>query len=453
MPKGPSSPPHPDVEQWLAWLMAGFGDGVLELRVFPRREKSVLTGYFRTPQAAATALAPWDGRAQIYAGLNPRIRKVWRQAPDMLRLLPKSGNKAVVAAIHHVLLDFDPERPQGVPSSREELERARDRAKTVAAWLKEQGAGDPLAVSSGNGFHLLYKIPPQDPQTFPRRLQAFLRDVARRFGGDGVEVDQKVWDAPRIVKVGGTISIKGTPSKDRPHRRARIAQMIPPEPDEGMAALILRYDASTPRASPSGARAAPPSAQGADPEAVAQLVASYWTPGQRHTLALGLAGLLAKNGWPEDKATEAVAAAARAAGDEEEHDRIRAVEDTYRGLAEGKEVAGAALLEGALPPQVFAALSSLVRASRGNLPKVAPITALRAIATASLPPSVQRFLENPPRNPVQRRAALVGAIKTLQAAGYTEAAIRMILAQHARAFPPRMLNAVFAHREEGHNAG
>ena len=440
----PSGSPHPDIEQWLSWMMAGFGDGVLELRIFPQREKGVLTGYFRTPTAAAKALAPWDGRAQIYAGLNPRIRKVWRQAPDMLRPLQRSGNKVVVAAIHHVLIDFDPERPQGVPSSREELERARDRAKTVATWLKEQGAGDPLAVSSGNGFHLLYKIPPQDPQIFPRRLQAFLRDVARRFGGDGVEVDQKVYDAPRVAKVGGTISIKGTPSQDRPHRRARIAQRVPPEPDDGLLAILQQYDARPPRASPR-ARGSPTPARGADPEAVAQLIAPYWTAGNRHTLALGLAGMLAKAGWPEDKAAEAVAMAARAAGDEEEHDRIRAVEDTYRGLlSEGKEIAGAAILEGVLPPQVFEALTALVRASRGRLSKVTPVATALGPTNQGLPPYVHHLVSNPPTNIRRRTAALKTAVDMLRAMGCSERTIRLIFARNPRAFPPGLLDQILS---------
>ncbi|PZN00787.1 MAG: hypothetical protein DIU76_12060 [Bacillota bacterium] len=154
--------------------------------------------------------------------------------------------------------------------------------------------------------------------------------------------------------------------------------------------------------------------------------------------------MLAKAGWPEEKAADAVAMAARAAGDEEEHDRLRAVEDTYRGLLnEGKDVAGAALLEGVLPPQVFSALKTLVRASKGAMPK-SPPAFVAGVDHMQIPDEIQKLLASPPAAHSHRVSAAATVIRALRAMGYPERVIRLIFAQHQRAFPAAVIDQAFA---------
>jgi putative DNA primase/helicase len=83
-------------------------------------------------------------------------------------------------------------------------------------------------------------------------------------------------------------------------------------------------------------------------------LAHAWLPSVRHELALATAGYLAKNGITRDDARRFVRAVAAAAGDEEVHDRIRAVEDTYTRLNRGEAVAGYSVLKDFLPPRVLA---------------------------------------------------------------------------------------------------
>lgn len=74
--------------------------------------------------------------------------------------------------------------------------------------------------------------------------------------------------------------------------------------------------------------------------AACALLARYWPRGARHQAALALAGGLLRAGLSEEDARALVAAVARAAGDDEEADRRRAVADTARALDAGEEVTG-----------------------------------------------------------------------------------------------------------------
>jgi P4 family phage/plasmid primase-like protien len=77
---------------------------------------------------------------------------------------------------------------------------------------------------------------------------------------------------------------------------------------------------------------------------IAPLVA-VWCEGRRHHLALSVAGALAKGGVPQAQAEAVVRRAAELAEDEELANRIQAVQDTYRKVAEQVEVIGRAGLE------------------------------------------------------------------------------------------------------------
>ncbi len=75
--------------------------------------------------------------------------------------------------------------------------------------------------------------------------------------------------------------------------------------------------------------------------AAAALLARHWPEkGSRHRAGLPLAGLLLRGGMPEEEAALFTEAVARTAGDEEWLDRVRAVRDTARELAEGRPATG-----------------------------------------------------------------------------------------------------------------
>ncbi len=76
--------------------------------------------------------------------------------------------------------------------------------------------------------------------------------------------------------------------------------------------------------------------------AAAAILARHWPEkGSRHQAGLAVPGLLLRGGTPEEDVALFIEAVARAAGDEEWQDRVRAVRDTARELAEGSPATGA----------------------------------------------------------------------------------------------------------------
>ena len=80
-------------------------------------------------------------------------------------------------------------------------------------------------------------------------------------------------------------------------------------------------------------------------QALKAVLLSHWHEGQRHELALGLAGLLAKSGIAQNEALELLREIAMEAGDNEWRDRERALEDTFNRLWRGDEIVGFKRLE------------------------------------------------------------------------------------------------------------
>jgi len=94
-----------------------------------------------------------------------------------------------------------------------------------------------------------------------------------------------------------------------------------------------------------------PSQQTLTPEqrnAIKAVLLSHWHEGQRHELALGLVGLLAKSGIAQNEALALLREIATEAGDNEWRDRERALEDTFNRLWRGDEIVGLSALRKSL---------------------------------------------------------------------------------------------------------
>ena len=80
------------------------------------------------------------------------------------------------------------------------------------------------------------------------------------------------------------------------------------------------------------------------------LIARHWREGIRHSLALGVAGLLLKTDHDEAQSKEIIAAICEVTGDEELHDRLKAIETTFDQPLEN--VAGFTQIEAMLGSKV-----------------------------------------------------------------------------------------------------
>lgn len=199
-------------------------------------------GYFDSPDALVAAVAPLDGRRNVYLTVNP-------VDPALLG----RGNNRIVARVRSTTadsqvtrrrwlpIDIDPRRPSDISASEAEREAALAVTRDVWRYLAERGWPEPVTAMSGNGYWLLYPV--DLPNDEPSRLliEGVLRHLAARFDTDAVSIDTSVSNASRIVALIGTLKVKGDPTPDRPHRRSallRVPADLVPVPSELLAALV-----------------------------------------------------------------------------------------------------------------------------------------------------------------------------------------------------------------------
>ena len=126
-------------------------------------------------------------------------------------------------------------------------------------------------------------------------------------------------------------------------------------------------------------------------ERLVKLLAPYWKAPGRHYLALGVAGAMAKKGFTQQAAEALIRKVAKESGDEELNDRLAAVHDTYRKVAEGQDVAGASYLVNLLPFNAARGfLSALADAARYD--ETGEDEGVRVVDDAGAP----AFLAKPP---------------------------------------------------------
>jgi len=92
------------------------------------------------------------------------------------------------------------------------------------------------------------------------------------------------------------------------------------------------------------------------------LLAPHWTAGQRHALALGLAGYLSRLDWPWPLVRELLGRLVDETGDDEFEDRLRTLQTTYRRLQQGEPIAGYRALRELLPASALEQLEPLAKA-------------------------------------------------------------------------------------------
>jgi hypothetical protein len=92
--------------------------------------------------------------------------------------------------------------------------------------------------------------------------------------------------------------------------------------------------------------------------ALIELMQRRWVEGQKHHVALGLAGCLARTGVPEDQATEIFARLG--ADDQRPDDRLQCLRDSYARHRQGLAVAGPSRLEEHLPATDLDALEAML---------------------------------------------------------------------------------------------
>ncbi len=187
--------------------------------------KGIVSGYFDDHKAFSEASQRADRQAHcgIYFTLQVIDSRLLGRAFNRLKAASVTTSDNNVIAYRWLPIDIDPVRPAGIGSSDAELHDALQlRDEVAAALVSEYSLPEPIRANSGNGGHLLVRLPdmPNDDKT-KLFVVGTLAVLSNRFSTDKVKIDAAVFNPARIWKLYGTTARKGDVVPAGPHREAR----------------------------------------------------------------------------------------------------------------------------------------------------------------------------------------------------------------------------------------
>lgn len=226
------------------------GLGVTEVRIISPDHGISGIGFFDNEDAFVRTCVEASGKANVYVGIQPRPMRFLDQAPNRIARLRSGAHDQDIEAVTAIVLDIDPERPKDTASTEEELGKAIAQATELADWLESKGMVRPVRVMSGNGCHLWFAMPSLAVSDGSRaeiaeRLKAFEARLRSRVTCPVVKLDS-IYNLSRIIKVAGTLSVKGANTADRPHRLARPLDPFVRREDEILKRAILAMPVTLP---------------------------------------------------------------------------------------------------------------------------------------------------------------------------------------------------------------
>ena len=231
------------VQQVAGWLRLFIQPGqVTELRALNVRTPSykrahTVAGFFdyeHLDKMAGEALKITSSASGVYFVPNPINPNCLALRANTVDVTDKDEltTDAYIIRRHWMIVDADPIRsPKQISSSDEEKARAWDTIIGVRDYFRLCGWPEPIVADSGNGFHLFYTI--DLPVADDDQVKKVLAHLAQKFNNEFVEIDPKLFNPSRIIKLPGTVARKGDQIPGRPHRRAKILEVPPANGDGG----------------------------------------------------------------------------------------------------------------------------------------------------------------------------------------------------------------------------
>ncbi len=166
--------------------------------------------------------SPWVGEANFYFAMQPVKEELLARSAYTLNRTQTMATDADIAAYSLFAVDVDPVRISNVSATDAEKLAARQLTKKIAKWF-EQYEISPIWADSGNGYHLLIPtICYPDVAKASSLARTLLELLDHEFSNDKAKVDTTIYNPSRILKLYGTLAMKGSSLVERPHRLASI---------------------------------------------------------------------------------------------------------------------------------------------------------------------------------------------------------------------------------------
>jgi len=158
----------------------------------------------------------YAGKYNIYAGINERSTQ-------------GTTSKEVIS-VKTIVIDLDPVRINAPldkkdASTEEELKETEKVADNIIKDLIEMGFNAPIKCLSGNGVQLWFSFPKieindTNRQEIENKVKLFTNNIKTKYETKQIKID-RIGDLARVIKVMGTLSIKGNNTTERPYRLAK----------------------------------------------------------------------------------------------------------------------------------------------------------------------------------------------------------------------------------------
>lgn len=200
---------------------------IVEVRHFDG--KRIFSGYFDDHVAFIGAVKETDRKQHsgIYFTLQVIDPRLIARANNRLKPSDLTTSDKDVLFYRWLPIDLDPVRPSGVSSSDSELKAALDLRDPVTAWIMQEfELPSPIRAMSGNGGHLLFRLPDWPANAESKVIiNGMLKEISSRFSTPQVAIDTTVYNPARIWKLYGTTARKGDEIPASSHREARPHRM------------------------------------------------------------------------------------------------------------------------------------------------------------------------------------------------------------------------------------
>ena len=206
-----------------------------EIRLIdPHKKRSPISIFVENEYDFIKECIKYNGIYNIYAGINERNKNC-------------TEGKEVIS-VKTIVIDIDPKRDKNTASTIDELNNADIIASQIQIDMLEKKYEKPLKAMSGNGYQLWFSIPEikiteENREMINKKIQYFNKVLIKKYSNKECNIDN-IGDLPRIIKVIGTLSIKGINTEERPHRVSFWADKseIKRNEDENLKNYILMLD-------------------------------------------------------------------------------------------------------------------------------------------------------------------------------------------------------------------
>ena len=214
-------------EAYKWWDVLRDGNQLTEIRLIANDGRTA-SGIFDNIDEIVKAIVPYTNDWNVYYTIN-RLPDDVRGLPQYNKIIvrPKQTcNDNMMLARDYVCIDLDSRRLSGTNATDEQVGFTMKKANEVYQYLLNVGFNPPQVVFSSNGVHLYIRCAMINNEKNTKLVKRFLQALSMMFTDEHTDVDEKVFNCARIMRLPSTYSCKGnTMDASRPQRLCKFVKI------------------------------------------------------------------------------------------------------------------------------------------------------------------------------------------------------------------------------------